>query len=122
MLINDVKKLINYVYSFTGVLASPNPGTGANTLNVLCEILFFLKIYGNPVDGGSFITPALEAMSVHKSLLRGKVLKGWVEDRIVSLPPEDIITVLESVTKSGAYAILRTFLNFLDNCGQLAVI
>ena len=54
MLLNDVKKLINYVYGFTWVLASPNPGkdfdvvkmwrfarngahviTGANTLNVL---------------------------------------------------------------------------------------
>ena len=130
---------MNYVYSFTQVLASPDPRadfdvvkmwgyarngihviSGTNMLNVLMEILFFFKVYGNPVDGDKFITAALQTMKVHQSLLRGIFLIGWVEDRIISLPPEDVITMLESVTKSGTYAILRTFLSVLDNCGQLA--
>ena len=43
-----------------------------------------------------------------------------MEDKIVTLRSEDIITMLENVANSGAYAILRRILNVLDNCGQLA--
>ena len=89
-------------------------------LNVVMEILFFFKVYGNPVDGDKFITPALETMKLHQSLVRGICLRGWVEDKIISLLSEEIITMLETLTKSGAYAVLRKFLSLLDNCGQLA--
>ena len=89
-------------------------------LDVVMEILFFFKVYGNPVEGDNFITPALETMKLHQSLVRGIFLRGWVEDKIISLPPEEVITMLETVTKSGAYVVLRKFLSVLDNCGQLA--
>ena len=138
MMLNNVKKLVNYMYSFTKVLASPNPGddfevvkmwgyarngthviAGANILNVVIEILFFFKTFGNPVEGDKFITPALDCMKLHHSLVNGEFLRGWVEDKIVQLTPEAIIDKLDAVTKSETWAILRKFLNVLDNCGQL---
>ena len=99
MMLNNVKKLVNYMYSFTKVLASPNPGAdfevvkmwgyarngthviaGANILNVVIEILFFFKTFGNLVEGDEFITPALDCIKLHHSLVRGEFLRGWVED------------------------------------------
>ena len=95
MMLNNVKKLVNYVYSFTKVLASPDPGAdfevvkmwlyasnsaqviaGGNMLNVVIEILFFFKAFGNPVEGDKFITPALGYIKLHHSLVRGEFLRG----------------------------------------------
>jgi len=64
LLLSELKKLANYLYSFAKVLASPEPGsnfdvdkmwryvrngayiiTRANMLNVVVEILFFYHIY-----------------------------------------------------------------------------
>ena len=138
MLLNNVQKLVNYVYSFTKVLASPDPGadfevikmwryasndvqviSGGNMINVVIEILFFFKAFGNPVEGDKFITPALGCIKLHHSLVRGEFLRGWVENKIIQLPPEAIIARLEAVTKSETWVILRKFLNVLDNCGLL---
>ena len=138
MLLNSVQRLVNYVYSFTKVLASPDPGAdfevvkmwrnarngvhviaGGNMMNVVIETLFFFKTFGNPVEGDKFITPALDCIKLHHSLVRSKFLRGWVENKIIQLPSEEIITRLEAVTKSETWAILRKFLNVLDNCGQL---
>ena len=88
-------------------------------LNVIIEILFFFKIFGNPVEGDDFITPALDCMKLHHSLVKGESLRGWTEDMVVQLAPEAIIDKLDAVTRSETYAILRRFLNILDNCGQL---
>ena len=95
MMLNNVKKLVNYVYSFTKVLASPDPGAdfevvkmwrytnngaqviaGGNMLNVVIEILFFFKAFGNPVEGDKFISPALDCIKLHHSLVRGKFLRA----------------------------------------------
>ena len=65
------------------------------------------------MEGDKFITPALDCIKLHHSLVRGDFLRGWIEDKIVQLPPEAIVDKLE------AWAILRKFLNVLDNCGQL---
>ena len=138
MMLNNVRKLVNYVYSFTKVLASPDPGAdfevvkmwryasngaqviaGGNIINVVIEILFFFKAYGNPVEGDEFLTPALDCIKLHPSMVRGEFLKGWVEEKIIQLPPEMIIVKLDTITKSETWAILRKFLNVLDNSGQL---
>ena len=138
MMLNNVKRLVNYMYSFTKVLASPNPGADfevvkmwryarngthviarANMLNIVIEILFFFKTFGNPVEGDEFITPTLDCMKLHHSLVKGEFLRGWVEDKIVQLTPEAVIDKLDAVTKSEMWALLRKFLNVLDNCGQL---
>jgi len=139
MMLNNVKKLVNYTYSFTKILASPDPGAkfevvrlwryagnganviaGANVLNVVIEILFFFKSYGNPVEGDKFITPALDCIKLHHSLVKSESLKGWTEDKIVQLTPEAIVDKLDAVTrKTDTWDTLRRFLNVLDNCGQL---
>jgi len=139
MMLNNVKKLVNYTYSFTKILASPDPGAkfevvrlwryagnganviaGANVLNVVIEILFFFKAYGNPVEGDKFITPALDCIKLHHSLVKSESLKGWTEDKIVQLTPEAIVDKLDAVTKkTDTWDTLRRFLNVLDNCGQL---
>ena len=138
IVLNNVKKLVNYVYSFTKVLASPDPGAdfevvkmwryasngaqviaGGNIINVVCEILFFFKAYGNPVDGDEFLTPALDCIKLHPSMIRGEHLKGWVEEKIIRLPSEVIIAKLDQITNSETWAILRKFFNVLDNSGQL---
>ena len=138
MMLNIVKKLVNYLYGFTKVLASPNRGakfdvvklwryagngahviTGANILNVVIEILFFFKTYGNPVEGDDFITPALDCMKIHHSFMKGESLRGWTEDKIVQLAPEAIVDKLNAVTRTDTWDILRRFLNVLDNSGQL---
>ena len=88
VMLNYVKKLMNYLYSFTKVLASADPGTkseviktwrfanngiavitGGNILSVVCEILFYCKLYGNPVEGDEFLTPALDKISIHPSMI-----------------------------------------------------
>ena len=80
-MLNHVKKLLNYLYGLTKVLAFPNPGaefevvrmwryanssttviTGGNIISVACEILFFFKMYGNPVEGDAFLTPVLDCI------------------------------------------------------------
>ena len=138
MMLNNVRKLVNYIYSFTKVLASPNPGArfevvrlwryagnganviaGANILNVVIEILFFFKTYGNPVEGDDFITPALYCIKIHHSLVKGESLRGWTEDKVVQLAPEAIVDKLDAVTRTDTWDTLRRFLNVLDNCGQL---
>ena len=138
MMLNHVKKLVNYMYSFAKVLASPDPGAefevvrmwrytsngtyviaGWNILNVVIEILFFFKTFGNPVEGDKFITPALECIRLHDSMVKGDFLRGWVEERIVQLTPEAIVDKLNTATKSETWLILRKFINVLDNCGQL---
>ena len=92
---------------------------GGNILSVVVKILYFFKAFGIPVEGDKFVTPALDCIKLHPSLMRGDLLRGWVEDKIVQLPPEAKIDKLEAVTKSETYAILRRFINVLDNCGQL---
>ena len=138
MLLNSVQRLVNYLYSFSKVLASPDPGAnfdvikmwryarngahviaGGNIINVVIEILFFFKTFGNPVEGNKFVTPALDCIKLHHSLVRGAFLRGWVEKKIIQLPSEEVITRLEAVPKSETWAVLRKFLNVPDNCGQL---
>ena len=138
VMLNHVNKLVNYLYGFAKVLASPDPGaefevvrmwryasngttviTGGNIISVACEILFFFKIYGNPVEGDAFLTPALDCMKIHPSMIKGEFLKGWVEEKILQLHPDMIVAKLDSVTKSDTFAILKKFLNVLDNSGQL---
>ena len=84
VMVKYVKQLVNYLYSFTKILASPDPGakseviktwrfsnngvaviTGRNIISVVCEILFFCKLYGNPLEGDAFLTPALDSISLH---------------------------------------------------------
>ena len=67
VMLNYVKQLVNYLYSFTKILASPDPGTkseviktwrfsnngiavitGGNIISVVCEILFFANYTGTP--------------------------------------------------------------------------
>ena len=135
VMLNHVKKLVNYLYGFTKVLAFPGPGaefevvrmwryanngttviTGGNVISVACEILFFFKIYGNPVEGDAFLTRALDCIKIHPSMIKGEFLKGWVEEQ---LHPDLIVAKLDSVTKSDTFTILKKFLNVLDNSGQL---
>ena len=137
-MLNYVKKLMNYLYSFTKVLASADPGTkseviktwrfanngvavitGGNILSVVCEILFYCKLYGNPVEGDDFLTPALDKISIHPSMIKGSWLKGWTEENVMKLSPEAIVTKLDKVTKTDTFFILKKFLNVLDNSGQL---
>ena len=138
-LLKQVVKLLNYLYGFIRVLASPDPGaecevtqmwrysnngatviTGGNIISVLCEILFFFKLYGNPAEGDTFLSTALECISVHATVVRGEYLKGWTEDKILKLHPDQILAKLDSVTKTETFSILKKFLNVLDNSGQLA--
>ena len=139
VMLNHVRKLVNYLYGLTKVLASPDPGaefevvkmwryanngttviTGGNIISVACEILFFFKIYWNPVEGDAFLTPALDCIKIHPSMIKGEFLKGWVEEKILQLHPDMIVAKLDSATKSETFAILKKFLNVLDNSGQLA--
>ena len=138
VMLNHVKKLVNYIYGFAKVLASPDPGaefevvrmwryasngttviTGGNIISVACEILFFFKTYGNPVEGDAFLTPVLDCMKLHPSMIKGEYLKGWVEEKILQLHPDMIVAKLDSVTRSETWALLKKFLNVLDNSGQL---
>ena len=138
MVLNHVKRLINYLYSFTKLLASPDPGAdfkvvkmwrfsssgaqviaGGNVINTVIEILYFLKAFGNPVEGDKFVTPALSCIKLNPNLIRGEFLRGWAEDKIVQLAPEAIVDKLEDVHKSETWAILRRFITVLDNCGQM---
>ena len=138
VMLNYVKKLVNYLYSFTKILASPDPGTkseviktwrfsnngiavitGGNILSVVCEILFFCKLYGNPLEGDEFLTPALDKISIHAGMIKGSWLKGWTKENVMKLSPEAIVTKLDGVTKTDTFFILKKFLNVLDNSGQL---
>ena len=139
VMLNHVKKLLNYLYGLTKVLASPDPGaefevvrmwryannrvtviTGGNIISVACEILFFFKTYGNPVEGDKFLTPALDCIKIHASMIKGRFLECWVKEKILQLHPDKILAKLDSVTRSETFAILKKFLNVLDNSGQLA--
>ena len=71
------------------------------------------------MEGDEFLTPALDCIKLHPSMVRGEFLKGWVEDKIIQLPPEMIIAKLDTITKSETWATLWKFLNVLDNSGQL---
>ena len=121
------------------MLASPDPGaefevvkmwryanigsiviTGGNIISVTCEILFFFKLYGNPVEGDTFLTPALDCINIHASMKKGEFLKCWTEEETLQLHPDQILTKLDSATRSETFAILKKFLNVLGNCGQLA--
>lgn len=92
--------------------------TGVNVLNVVVKILFFYYVYGNPTEGDRMITPVLSALNM-KGIARQEVLAGWMKDRLIPLSPEEIISMIDNVAKSGAYASLRKFLDVLDNCGLL---
>ena len=137
-MLNHVKKLINYLYGFTRILASPDPGakfevvkawrfsnngmpviTGGNVISVVCEILFFFKLYGNPIEGDAFLTPALDCIVIHLTMVKGRFLADWVEEKILQLHPDMIENKLDSVTRSDTFFILKKFLNVLDNSGQL---
>ena len=139
VMLNYVQKLLKYLYSFARVLASPDPGaefevvrmwryanngsiviTGGNIISVTCEILFYFKLYGNPVEGHAFLTPVLDCISIHASMKKGNFLQGWTEEGILQLHPDQILAKLDSATRSETFAILKKFLNVLDNCGQLA--
>ena len=71
VMVNYVKQLVNYLYSFTKILASSDPGakseviktwrfsnngvvviTGGNIISVVCEILFFLQTIRKPIGRG----------------------------------------------------------------------
>jgi hypothetical protein len=138
-MLNHVQRLLKYLYSFTRVLASPDPGAGfevvkmwryanngsivitsGNIISVTCEILFFFKLYGNPVEGDTFLTPALDCINIHASMKKGEFLKCWTEEEILQLHPDQILAKLDSATRSETFAILKKFLNVLDNSGQLA--
>ena len=139
VMLNHVQKLLKYLYSFAKVLASPDPGaefevvrtwkycnngatviTGGNIIIVTCEILFFCKLYGNPCEGDPFLTPKLDCINVHASMIKGSFLRNWTEEKVLQLNPDQILAKLDSVTKTETFAILKKFLNVLDNCGQLA--
>ena len=136
VMLSHVQKLLN---SFARVLASPDPGaefevvrtwkycsngatviTGGNVISVACEILFFYKLYGNPCEGDTFLTPALDCINVHASMIKGSFLKDWTEEKVLQLNPDQILAKLDSVTKTETFAILKKFLNVLDGCSQLA--
>ena len=138
VMLNHVKKLINYLYGFTRILASPDPGakfevvkvwrysnngmtviTGGNVISVVCEILFFFKLYGNPIEGDAFLTPALDSIVINPKMVKGKFLADWVEERILQLDTDVIEAKLDAVSRSDASFILKKFLNVLDNSGQL---
>ena len=84
------------------------------------RILFYFKLYGNPVEGDAFLTPVLDCISIHASMKKGNFLQGWTEEEILQLHPDQILAKLDSATRSETFAILKKFLNVLDNCGQLA--
>ena len=69
--------------------------------------------------GDTFLTPALDCMKLHPSMIKGEFLNGWVEENILQLHPDMIVAKLDSVTRSETFAILKKFLNVLDNSGQL---
>ena len=138
VMLNYVKKLMNYLYSFAKVLASADPGskadiiktwrfanngiaviTGGNILSVVCEILFYCKLYGNPAEGDEFLTPALDKISIHPSMIKGTWLRGWTEEELMKLSPEVIVTKLDGANKSDTFFTLKKFLNVLDTSGQL---
>ena len=138
VMVNYVKHLVNYLYSFIKILASSDPGakseviktwrfsnngvaviTGGNIISVVCEILFFCKLYGNPLEGDEFLTPALDRISLHAGMIKGSWLKGWTEENVVKLSPDAIIAKLDAVTRTETFFILKKFLNVLDNSGQL---
>ena len=138
-MLNHVQKLLKFLYSFARVLASADPGSereivgswrytnngsiviaGGNVISTVCEILFYFKLYGNPVQGDTFLTPVLDCINIHASMKKGNFLQGWTEEEILQLHPDQIVTKLDSVTRSETFAILKKFLNVLDNCGQLA--
>ena len=137
-MLNHVQRLLKYLYSLTRILACPDPGsesevvrtwrysnngsiviTGGNIISVTCEILFYFKLYGNPVEGDKFLSPALDCVSIHAGMKKGEFLKQWNEEEILQMHPDQILAKLDSVTKSETSAILKKFLNVLDNCGQL---
>ena len=138
VMLNYVKKLVNYLYSFMKILASPDPRTkseviktwrfsnngiavitGGNIISIVCEILFFCKLYGNPLEGDEFLTPALDKTSLHAGMIKGSWLKGWTKENVMKLSPKAIVTKLDGVTKTDTFFILKKFLNVLDNSGQL---
>ena len=138
VMVNHVIQLVNYLYSFTRILASADPGakvevvktwrfsnngvaviTGGNIISVVCEILFFCKLYGNPLEGDAFLTPALNCISIHAGMIKGSWLKGWSEENVVKLSTDAIIAKLDAVSKTETFFILKKFLNVLDNSGQL---
>ena len=96
VMLNYVKQLVNYLYSFTKILASPDP-----------------------LEGDEFLTPALDKISLQAGMIKGSWLKGWMEENVMKLSPEAIVTKLDGVTKTDTFFILKKFLNVLDNSGQL---
>ena len=94
--------------------------TGGNIISVICKMLFFFKLYGNPVEGDTFLTPALDCINIHASMKKGEFLKCWTEEEILQLHPDMILAKLDSATRSETFAILKKFLNVLDNSSQLA--
>ena len=84
------------------------------------KFFFFFKLYGNPVEGDTFLTPALDCINIHPSMKKGDYLRGWSEEKIIQLPPDQIVAKLDSATKTETFAFLKKFLNVLDNSGQLA--
>ena len=138
-MLNHVQKLLKYLYSFARVLASADPGAeleivglwryanngsiviaGGNIISTVCEILFYFKLYGNPVQGDTFLTPVLDCINIHASMKKGNFLQCWTEEEILQLHPDQILAKLDSATRSETFSILKKFLNVLDNCGQLA--
>ena len=137
-LLKDVKKLYHYFYALSRVLVTPAPDstgdiinlwryvkngylviTGANLLNVITEIMFFFYTYGNPMGPDGLLAPVLTALNM-KGIGRNVVLDGLTEKSLVQLSPEDIVTKIDKVTKSGAYNTLRHFLEVLDNYGTIS--
>jgi len=95
-MLNQVQRLLKYLYSLTRILACPDPGSesevvrtwrytnngsiviaGGNIISVTCEILFFFKLYGNPVEGDTCLSPALDCVSIHAGMKKGEFLKQW---------------------------------------------
>ena len=92
--------------------------TGANLLNVITEIIFFYT-YGNPMGSDGLLAPVLTALNM-KGIGQIIVLDGLTEKSLIQWSPEEIVTKIDKVTKSGAYNTLRHFLEVLDHYGTIS--
>ena len=138
ILLKDVKKLYHYFYGLSRVLVTPALDstsdiinlwryvrngklviTWANLLNVITEIIFFFYTYGNPMGSDSLLAPVLTTLNM-KGIGQNIVLDGLTEKSLIQLSPEDIVTKIDKVTKSGAYNTLRHFLEVLDHYGTIS--
>lgn len=65
------------------------------------------------------LAPVLTALNI-KGIDQNIVLDGLTEKKLLHLSPDDIVTKIDRVTKSGAYSTLRHFLEVLDYYGTIS--